>query len=424
MRELGYCTTNNSKTDYNFPVPITAWDDSSRAAHWKNRPHPDQPFISVFNFGSSHEGSVRRQHAARAKDRDAAIHDSQGLPLPPYYPDTPKVREAWGAYHDVVTITDHTIGEMLRQLEEAGLSDETLVVFWGDHGAGLARAKRWIYNSGLKVPLIMRWPGKIEPGTIRTDLVQFLDLAPTMISVAGGTPPAQLHARVLLGEDRGSEPHSLYHGRDRMDERYDMIRGIRDKRYLYVRNFESHRPWVQFMHTPSQGPICQELERLKADGGLGPLTSPFMRNTKPYEELYDVVADPHQVRNLATDPRFATVLSRLRNQLVDWMKRTNDQGLVPELARYRHMYPNGTREMTADPLVRTRDLADGSVLVSLEPQTEGSSLAYQFLEADHEGELARWLLYRGEIRLACGKARRAIAVHLGFDNSPPVTVKN
>ena len=424
MRELGYCTTNNSKTDYNFPVPITAWDDSSRAAHWKNRPHPDQPFISVFNFGSSHEGSVRRQHAARAKDRDAAIHDSQGLPLPPYYPDTPKVREAWGAYYDVVTITNHTIGEMLRQLEEAGLSDETLVVFWGDHGASLARAKRWIYNSGLKVPLIMRWPGKIEPGTIRTDLVQFLDLAPTMISVAGGTPPAQLHARVLLGEDRGSEPHSLYHGRERMDERYDMIRGIRDKRYPYVRNFESHRPWVQFMHTPSQGPICQELERLKADGGLGPLTSPFMRDTKSYEELYDVVADPHQVRNLATDPRFATVLSRLRNQLVDWMKRTNDQGLVPELARYRHMYPNGTREMTADPLVRTRDLADGSVLVSLEPQTEGSSLAYQFLEADHEGELARWLLYRGEIRLACGKALRAIAVRLGFDNSPPVTVKN
>ncbi len=175
LRELGYYTTNNSKTDYNFPVPITAWDDSSRTAHWKNRPDPDQPFFAVFNFGSSHEGSVRRQHAARAKDRDAAIHDASRLPLPPYYPDTAKAREAWAAYYDVVTITDLTIGEMLRELEEAGLADDTLVVFWGDHGAGLARAKRWVYDSGLKVPLIMRWPGKIEPGAVRADLVQFLD---------------------------------------------------------------------------------------------------------------------------------------------------------------------------------------------------------------------------------------------------------
>ncbi len=184
-----------------------------------------------------------------------------------------------------------------------------------------------------------------------------LDLAPTMISVAGGAPPAHLHGRVIVGENRGPEPQYLYHGRDRMDERYDMIRGVRDSRYLYVRNFESHRPWVQFMYTPSQGPMYQELQRLKAVGGLGPLTSPFMRNTKPYEELYDVVADPHQVRNLATDPRYAKVLSRLRNKLVDWMRRTNDQGLVPEPELYRRMYPNGTRETTADPLVRTQDLA-------------------------------------------------------------------
>ena len=147
----------------------------------------------MFNFGSSHEGSVRRQLAARAPYRTSAIHDASRLPLPPYYPDTPKVREAWASYYDAVTITDRTIGEMLRELDDAGLADQTLVVFWADHGAGLARAKRWIYDSGLKVPLIMRWPGKIEAGTVRADLVQFLDLAPTMISVAGGKPPSHFH---------------------------------------------------------------------------------------------------------------------------------------------------------------------------------------------------------------------------------------
>ena len=270
LRRLGYYTTNNSKTDYNFPAPITAWDESGRSAHWKNRPDKNQPFFAVFNYGSSHEGSVRRQFAARRADPANRIHDAAKLALPPYYPDTPKVREAWAAYYDVVTQTDRTIGEMLQELKDAGIAEETLVVFWGDHGVGLARGKRWLYDSGVRVPLIARWPGKIEPGAVRADFVQFLDLAPTMIAAAGGEPPGHMHGRVILGDNQGPEPQYLYHARDRMDERYDMIRAVRNKRYLYLRNFESHKPWVQFMRTPSQGPIYQELGRLKREGGPRP----------------------------------------------------------------------------------------------------------------------------------------------------------
>jgi uncharacterized sulfatase len=426
LRELGYYTTNNAKTDYNFVVPITAWDDSSRTAHWKNRPDPDQPFFSVFNFGSSHEGSVRRQHAARAKDRNAAIHDASRLPLPPYYPGTAKVREAWASYYDVVTITDRTIGEMLRELDEAGIADETLVVFWGDHGAGLARAKRWIYDSGLKVPLIMRWPGEIEPGTLRADFVQFLDLAPTMISVAGGEPPAHLHGRVILGDNQGPEPEYLYHGRDRMDERYDMIRGARNHRYLYVRNFESHRPWVQFMRTPSQGPVYQELERLKRSGGLGPLVAQFMQDSKPFEELYDVVADPHQVFNLAADSRYGETLEILREELRNWMLRTDDKGLVPEPELYRRMFLDEDSATTEVPLVSSRQEGDGTMWVSLEAQTEGASLAYRVVGSDSENQETkdRWLLYTDTVRLGSGLSLQAVSARLGFENSPPVTVKN
>ena len=424
LRELGYYTTNNSKTDYNFAVPVTAWDDSSRTAHWKNRPDPEQPFFAVFNFGSSHEGSVRRQFQARSRDPDAAIHDADRLPLPPYYPDTPKAREAWAAYYDVVTMTDRTIGEMLDELEEAGLADETLVVFWGDHGAGLARAKRWIYDSGLKVPLIARWPGRIEPGTLRTDFVQFLDLAPTMISVAGGKPPAHLHGRVILGERQGQEPEYLYHGRDRMDERYDMIRGVRDRKFLYVRNFESHRPWVQFMRTPSQGPIYQELTRLKQSGGLAPLAAPFMADRKPFEELYDVVADPHQVFNLARDPRYASALARLRDELQDWMRRMDDKGLVPEPELYRRMYANESDAATEPPEAIRKQLGDGSLRVALRPRSEGSSLTYRVRPSDGAGTEGRWLLYTGEVTIRQGQTLEALAVRLGFKASPAVRVEN
>ena len=424
LRGLGYYTTNNSKTDYNFDAPITAWDDSSRTAHWRNRPGPEQPFFAVFNFGSSHEGSVRRQFAARIEDAATAIHDAKRLPLPPYYPDTPKVREAWAAYYDVVTITDRTIGEMLQELEDAGLADDTLVVFWGDHGAGLARAKRWIYDSGLKVPLIMRWPGKIEPGTLRSDFVQFLDLAPTMISVAGGDPPSYLHGRVILGESIAPEPAYLYHGRDRMDERYDMIRAVRDRRFLYVRNFESHRPWVQFMRTPSQGPIYQELERLKLSGGLEPLVAPFMERTKPFEELYDVVADPHQVRNLAADGRYGPTLARLRGELEGWMRRMDDKGLVPEPELYRRMYPNEESATTAAPRASRQRKADGSVLVDLQARTEGSSLAYRFVDDSQASDTSRWLLYTAPIRLEPGQRMEAVASRLGYSRSETVTVRN
>lgn len=422
LRKLGYYTTNNSKTDYNFPVPATAWDDSSRTAHWRNRPDPGQPFFAVFNFGSSHEGSVRRQYAARSQDAGAAIHDSSHLPLPPYYPDTPKVREAWAAYYDVVTITDRTIGETLDELEEAGLADETLVVFWGDHGAGLARAKRWIYDSGLKVPLIMRWPGKIEPGTLRADFVQFLDLAPTMISVAGGEPPEHLHGRVILGDRQGPEPEYLYHGRDRMDERYDMIRGVRNRQFLYVRNFESHRPWVQFMRTPSQGPVYQELERLKRSGSLAPLVAPFMRDTKPLEELYDVVADPHQVFNLAGDHRYRNTLRALRTELLDWMLRTDDKGLVPEPELYRRMFADENSERSEPPVATTERLQDGSFRVTLTAKTEGASMAYRIV--DGGSGTPRWSLYTRPVRLEKGMELEAVSSRLGFADSDSVTVAN
>ena len=407
LRAAGYYATNNSKEDYNFPAPFTAWDESSREAHWKNRPDADQPFFAVFNLTTSHEGPIRQQFAAREADPSTGIHDAVKLLLPPYYPDTPKVREAWASYYDVVTITDRRVGELLAELDEAGLRDKTLVLFWGDHGAGLARAKRWLYDSGVKVPLIARWPGVIEPGTERFDMVQFLDLAPTMLAVADVERPDYFHGRVVLGPETEPEPERLFHARDRMDERYDMHRAVRDRRYKYIRHFEAHKPWVQFMRTPSQGKIYEELGRLKQDGGLDHLTSLFMRERKPYEELYDTLVDPYEMHNLAEDPSYRDQLVAMREQLEQWMVETDDKGLVPEPELYRTMFPTGEREQTDPPEVSQ---SDGRVTI----EADGASIGYSI-------DGGPWLLYSKPVELPAGARLEAKAVRLGYDESEPVT---
>ena len=413
LRRSGYYTSNNSKTDYNFNTPLTAWDESGRNAHWKNRPDRDQPFFAVFNLNSSHEGAVRRQFAARQADRSNAIHDASKLVLPPYWPDTPKVREAWAAYYDVVTQTDETVGRLLQEIDDAGLRDSTLVVFWGDHGAGLARHKRWPYDSGVKVPLIARWPGVIESGSRRTDLVQFLDLAPTMLAAAGVERPDYFHGRVILGPETERAPRYLFHGRDRMDERYDMIRSARDSRFQYIRNFESHKAWVRWQRTPSQGPVYQELDRVKKEGKLGPWVAPFMADSKPVEELYDLQVDPHELHNLAGDPAYREVLARLRGELVDWMKRTHDYGLTPEPEILRTMYPNNRVEQAMAPAARE---SNGRIELT---SSEGASIAYTF----EEGPDARWLLYVNPVEAPAGKTLRAKAVRLGYRDSDEVSVR-
>lgn len=418
LRAAGYYATNNSKTDYNFYPPSITWDESSSEAHWKNRPDPDQPFFAVFNLTSSHEGSVGRQFTARMADPSNRIHDSTRLVLPPYYPDTAKTREAWAAYYDVITMTDRRIGELLAEIDEAGLRDNTVVFFWGDHGAGLARAKRWLYDSGVKVPLIVRWPGQIEPGSVRVDLAQFLDLAPTTLAIAGVERPDYFDGRVLLGPDEEPAPERLYHARDRMDERYDMMRAVRDRRYKYIRNFESHKPWVQFMRTPSRGPIYQELGRLKNSGGLDVLTAPFMADSKPYEELYDTLTDPHEMHNLAEDPSYQSLLTTMRDQLTAWMERTGDKGLVPEPELYRTMFPENRKEQAQAPTASKRANPGGGAAVTLR-SPEGASIAYTF----EEGPDARWLVYSKPLELPAGRTLRARAVRIGYDDSDEVTIQ-
>jgi uncharacterized sulfatase len=329
LREAGYYATNNSKEDYNLEKPGQVWDDSSPRAHWRNRAS-SQPFFSIFNFTTTHESQVRsRPHTW--------IHDPAKAPVPAYHPDTLEVRQDWAQYYDNITTMDQQAGEVLAQLEKDGLADDTIVFFYGDHGAGMPRSKRWPYNSGLHVGMIVHIPEKFRhlapkdyaPGAKSDRMVSFVDLAPTLLSLIGVRPPQWMQGSAFLGAHPGPEPQYLYGFRGRMDERYDMVRSVRDRRYIYIRNFMPHRIYGQHIAYMFQTPTTRVWKELYDQGKLNAAQSRFWQ-PKPPEELYDLQADPDEVNNLAESPRHRDVLRRMRGALDRWMADVRDVGFLPE----------------------------------------------------------------------------------------------
>ena len=338
VREAGYYCTNSSKQDYQFKTPKGVWDESSGKAHWKKRPDKNQPFFAVFNYTGCHESGIASKgkydsvtEGLEKIDRSVAVES-----LPPYYPDTPIVREDWGRYYDVITAMDRWVGEHLQALEDAGEADNTIVVYWSDHGVGLPRAKRWLYDSGMHVPLIVRIPEKYRvdgqgtPGTVSDQLVSLIDLGPTTLNLAGSKMPEHVHGQAFLGANTPAPRDYVYGARDRMDERYDIIRATRDKRYKYIRNYESFKTFYQYMNTPERGALMQEIRRVQSEGTANEGVAKFLTPSKPIEELYDTQIDPHEMNNLASDPQYKNILGRMRKTHLAWVLETRDLGLVPE----------------------------------------------------------------------------------------------
>jgi uncharacterized sulfatase len=336
LRDAGYYCTNNVKTDYNFPPPESAWDESSKTAHWRNRRDPSQPFFSVFNFTITHESKIGTlPEDLNDGDRNLLVdapHDPSSLELPPYYPDTPVIRRHWAHYFDLITAMDRQVGEILQQLEEDGLAQNTVVFFFSDHGAGLPRAKRWMWDCGLHVPLIVRWPGRLDPGSTTDRLVSFVDFGPTVLSVADVAVPGHMQGVPFLGSVERPPRQYIFAARDRMDETYDMIRAVRDRRYKYIRNYEPERPYDQYLTYPEGFPVMQEMRRVENAGELKGPERLFFRDYKPFEELYDTEKDPHELNNLAESAEHAAILERLRTAMNTWMRSSRDLGAVPEFA--------------------------------------------------------------------------------------------
>ena len=339
LRKAGYYCCNNSKQDYQFKTPADVWDESSKKAHWRNRKDKSQPFFAVFNFGGCHESGIANE--SKYRDVTKALtsdqrQDPTELKLPPYYPDTPIVREDWKRNYELITAMDAWAGERIQELKDAGLYENTIIFFWSDHGVGLPRAKRWLYDSGTHIPLVVRVPEKIReagqatPNQINDELVSSLDFAPTVLNLLGIDVPQHMQGRAFLGKSLTEPRDYVYGARDRMDERYDIIRAVRDKRFRYIRNYEPFKAYYQYMNTPEKGATMKELRRLHAANQLPAAARLFMANEKLAEELYDLKADPHEVNNLAADPQFNDTLRRMRKVHLDWVAETRDIGLIPE----------------------------------------------------------------------------------------------
>ncbi|MBI1374483.1 MAG: sulfatase-like hydrolase/transferase [Phycisphaera sp.] len=364
LREHGYYCTNWTKTDYNLDVDMKkAWDDLSKKAHWKNR-KPGQPFFAIFNYTISHEHNIR--NAIDDKDR---IHDPAKVRVPAYHPDVPEVRKDWAQYYDRITQMDKQCGDMLDQIDKAGLEQDTIVVYYGDHGSGMPRSKRWPYNSGLQIPLIVyvpeKWkklaPKDYKPGGSSDDLLGFIDLAPTLLSTCGVKPPANMQGHAFMGEYATDPVEYQFGFRGRMDERYDMVRVCRDKRYIYIRNYMPHKIYGQYIDYMFQTPTTRVWKEMYDAGKLNEAQSHFWQ-TKPAEELYDLKNDIDEIHNLAGSADHADVLKRMRaaldKQLIEW----RDLGFLSEDEMQRRSVKDTPRTMGLDPkrydIERIKAMAD------------------------------------------------------------------
>lgn len=375
LRGAGYYCTNNAKTDYNTSragaIIRESWNACSGKAHWRDRPE-GVPFFSVFNHMVSHQSRSMvwpyEQFVEQVQSQlpPAKIHDPAKAPVPPYYPDTPIVRRAIARYYDCVSVMDQQVGALLEALEKDGLAEETIVFFYSDHGSGLPRHKRMLLDSGLHVPLLVRFPEKYRhwapaaPGETCDRLISFVDFPPTMLSLLELPIPTYMQGVAFLGNAAGPPREMVFGARDRVDEAYDRARCVRTDRYLYLRNYRPDRSWNQPSFYSDQGEIRREINQLAVAGKLEGEAWDYAGPTRPTEALFDVVADPMQLENLLDgqgNPRkeaHRKVLLEMRERLKQAITTTRDVGFLsePEMMRRADDMPIGKRtpyEMAKDP---------------------------------------------------------------------------
>ena len=345
LRNGGYFTTNNVKTDYNLrdeaAIVRRWWNRSDARAHWRQRA-PGQPFMAVFNLMETHQSRLSVWPESQFESEigrqlsKAERADPAKVPVPPFYPDLPATRKAMARLYDCITVMDRRVGELLKQLEDDGLADDTIVFYYPDHGTGMPRSKRLLYDSGTRVPLMIRFPKKwahlapAAPGATVDRLVTFVDFAPTLLSLAGLPIPAHFQGTAFVGAAAGAPRRYVFGTRDRVDEAYDTARSVRDERWLYIRNYRPHLSWAPPEGYSDGSPFRRELVTLARAGKLGTGPTAWLAPTRAREELYDTVADPNQLTNLATDPAQVTTLNRLRAALRDWLGEIRDTAFLPE----------------------------------------------------------------------------------------------
>lgn len=397
LRAAGYYCTNKGKTDYQFREPVTVWDASDAKAHWRHRA-AGQPFFAVWNYAGTHESE-----AFPAATRCPQVIDPRDVPLPPFYPDTPHVRDALARTYDNIAAMDSWVGERLAELEQAGLLETTIVMFFSDHGVGLPRGKRSCFDTGTRVPLIVRHPDGHGAGSRKTRVVSSVDFGPTVLSLAGIAPDERLDGTPFLGafarERSDYRRGHAYANADRFDEVYDRSRSVSDGRFRYTRNFVTDLPFILRNAYREQLPMTADVYRLRETGPQRPAEWQLAARQRPAEEFYDSRADPWEVRNLIDAAEHQAKVQSLRERLEAWMASTDDLGFVlPEtrLVRERIWPPDGRQPPTPAAEIDDRAVQRGEAtafVVSLSCVDPGASIGYRL--AASKRYAGPWQVYTG-----------------------------
>lgn len=324
LRRAGYYCTNNNKEDYNFRSLETAWDESSKDAHWRNRPD-NNPFFAVFNFGVCHESQIWERGA------DSLWVSPENVPVPPYFPDNDTIRHDLAVNYSNLGRLDRQVGEIIRQLKEDGLYDNSYIFFYGDHGGPFPRYKRALYETGLKVPMVIKFPGNSDAGKQDDRFMSFIDLAPTLLSVAGIEPPKVMQGVAQFGTYKSPQMRDrIYATSDRFDEVYDRLRAVRIGKFKYIRNFNTGISNALPVKYREQMPMMQSIRNMWEQGKLDSVQRLWLRTPKPEEELYDLELDPLELHNLAGERKYSDTLLEIRSAMDNWIHETKDLGAIPE----------------------------------------------------------------------------------------------
>jgi N-sulfoglucosamine sulfohydrolase len=429
LRSAGYYCTNNEKQDYQFEPPVTAWDESSIAASWRNRAE-GQPFFSVFNIYKTHESQL-------FPSNEPLTVDPSSVTLPPIYPDIPTARSDMARFLSNVKLVDQYAGEIIAALKKDNLYEQTIIFFFGDHGDALPWMKRELYERGIKIPLIIRVPGSKESIRVNDELISSIDFAPTVLSLAGVRIPDHLQGQAFLGSQKSTTPRQyIFAARDRMDTEYDRVRIVRDKKYKYVFNYMPEKPNYQNIAYRLRIPMMNDFLRLRDEGKLTATQMNWFA-TKAQEELYNVERDPFELNNLAGDEAFRDKLTEMRQVFTKWTKDTNDLGGIPEKEMIANWW-NGKNEAPTVAEIKLEKTNNG---YRLSCETSGASVAFRILnretkKVNHEimtWDFARqnpkikngdripskpsWQPYTGLITLTAGDTLMVKGYRAGFKES-------
>ncbi|BCS84546.1 sulfatase [Prevotella herbatica] len=382
LRMNGYYTTNCMKEDYQFDAPVTAWDESSAAASYRNRP-AGKPFFAVFNHFITHESQLFKKSYLFENHPELLINESQIKKLPSYYKNTKVARECMALMLSNVQMMDYQVGQLIKQLKADGVYDNSYVIFFSDHGGTMPWMKREILERGTHIPFIVKFPKGANAGKINNDLISSVDFAPTMLSLAGVKIPNYMQGQAFLGSQTSKVKRQyVFAGRDRMDECTDRVRSVRDHRYRYIYNFMPNQPKYQAISYRERLPMMKEILELHKAGELDQYQDDWFTPIKPQEELYDVEKDPDEIHNLATDLAYKDKLIELRKAFRSWLNKVGDLSYMPEKDMVANWWMGEDHEpRTAEPIIKK--VSNG---IKLYCSTQGASIGYKILRNGENDE--------------------------------------